>query len=476
MFQAGAKAEKMDAVVWKTAIAASFGPLMTQLDAVLINLALPVISQDLNTTIATAQWLISGYLLALTLTLPLNAWLVNRFGAKRLFIAAFAAFTLASLLCATASNIETLIFARIIQGATGGLLAPMAHLMTARTAGRHLARIVGYIAIPILLAPIIGPTLAALILQWAGWPWLFYINLPVGVLAIVLALFLIPPDEEQPIRPSFDLSGFLLIAPGLAFALYGLGNVTRLSGVLLLLGGVGLLAKFIIHALRLRERSLIDVRLFSQRIFGNAAATQFAAYGAVFAGQMLFPLFLISGCKLPPHTAGWILAAQGVGMLMVYPLLGTITDRFGCRAVSMGGAILVICSTVPILWMAWTGGFSPILMVAALAIRGAGQSGIGLPSVSAAYASLPRPAIPAGATAINIVQRASGPVMVTIMAIIVSQTATPHLDLGPAAFRTALVALAVLHLIVLALASRLPIHIHPDREDEDAAGETVLTA
>ena len=135
--------EPLDPRVWKVAAVVFLGPLMTQLDSTVVNVSLSSISQDLHASIHSVQWIVAGYLLALALTLPLNAWLVDRLGAKRLYLVCFSAFTLASLLCGLERTIHGLIWARVIQGMAGGLLAPMAQMMLARVAGKHLARVMG---------------------------------------------------------------------------------------------------------------------------------------------------------------------------------------------------------------------------------------------------------------------------------------------------------------------------------------------
>jgi len=315
---------------------------MTQLDSTVVNVSISSIGQDLHVSISSAQWIIAGYLLALALTLPLNAWLVDRFGAKRLYLGRFSAFTLASLLCGMQRTIHGLILARVIQGMAGGLLVPMAQMMIARVAGRYLARVMGYIAMPILIAPLLGPVVAGVILKFVGWPWLFYINLPIGILAVSLAVFLLPGDEAARQRRSFDFSGFLLISPGLALLLYGLDRASSREGGLFLFAGVILVGVFVWHALREGAEALIDLRLFTNCVFSIAAATQFLNNGATYAGQMLVPLFLITGCGISPAKAGWMLAPMGLGMMLIYPSLGFLTDRFGCRAVSAGGTLLAI--------------------------------------------------------------------------------------------------------------------------------------
>ena len=345
----------IDPRIWKICAVVILGPLMAQMDTTVVNVSLSTIRQDLGATISSAHWIVGGYLLALALTLPLNAWLVDRLGAKRLYLACFTAFTLTSALCGMATTMGGLIAARALQGAAGGLLTPMAQMMMARVAGKHLARLIGYAAVPVLLAPIVGPSLAGAVLKYAAWPWLFYINLPIGVLAIALAAWLLPHDEQAERKRAFDFTGFLLISPGLAAFLYGLDHLPGVSGVITAVLGLALLAVFIGHALKKGDSALIDVRLFKIRIFSVATATQCLSNAASFAGQMLVPLFLISGCGLAPTQAAWVLAPMGLGMLVMFPSMGFFTDRFGCRKVAAGGALLTVLATLPILWMAHAG-------------------------------------------------------------------------------------------------------------------------
>jgi len=445
--------------VWRVAAVVFVGPFMTQLDSTVVNVSLSVIRQELHSSIATAQWIISGYLLALALMLPLNGWLVDRLGAKRLYLGCFSVFTLASLLCGAARTMDELIMARLIQGMAGGLMAPMAQMMIAKVAGRHMARMMGYTVVPILIAPILGPVVAGPILKYAGWPWLFYLNLPMGILGVGLAAFLLPGDEAAIQKRPFDLLGFLLISPGLACLLYGLQHASHLDGALTLLTGSMLMGAFVIHAMRKESAALIDLQLFKNRIFSTAATTQFLANGVFYARQFLIPLYLISGCTLSVTRAGWMIAATGLGMMCSFPLMGFLTERFGCRAVSAGGALLALVGMFPFLWMTQNQ-FSPALTVISLLVAGVGQGTISIPSLSAAYASVPREKLAVATTAINIVQRLGGPLATTAMVVIMSLWAPYFPAFGPRPFTIAFVFLTGLHLLMLGATSRLPAFIH----------------
>lgn len=444
--------EKLSPQTWKIIGVVILAPFMSQMDSTVVNVSLSAMAQDLQSSISTAQWIISGYLLALALMLPINGWLVDRIGAKKLYLICFSAFTLASFLCGAAHNMHELIAARVIQGMAGGLLAPLTQLMIARVAGKQMVKVIGIAAAPILLAPLFGPILAGTILKHFSWPWLFYINLPVGLIAIVLAAFFIPHDESLIQKRPFDMAGFLMISPSLVFLLYGFERASHHSpeGIWVLLFGAILLATFIRYAKRMKSKALIDIELFKTPGFAVAAVTQFLSNGIMYAGQFLVPLYLINGCNLTATQTGWILSAMGIGMFFIYPFAGRLTDKFGIRAVASGGVVLNFLGTLPFLWMAHDG-FSMPLAVIGLFIRGFGQGATGIPTIAAAYASVPKEQLSFATTAINIVQRLGGPIMTTALAIVVS---TAH------SFFIPFIALICFQLLVMSFTTRLPKRIH----------------
>ena len=191
------ESDRLDPAIWKISSVAVLGSFLAQLDATVVNVSLSTLAVELHSSLAAIQWVTSGYLLALTLMLPLNGWLVDRIGAKAVYLWCFSAFTLSSALCAVSWSANSLIGFRVLQGMSGGLLAPMAQMMMARHAGKHMVRVMGYAAVPILFAPILGPVIAGAILQYASWRWLFLVNLPVSILAVVLAVLILPKDRED---------------------------------------------------------------------------------------------------------------------------------------------------------------------------------------------------------------------------------------------------------------------------------------
>ncbi|MBJ3777946.1 DHA2 family efflux MFS transporter permease subunit [Acuticoccus mangrovi] len=459
---------RLDPSVWKIAAVALFGALLAQLDATIVNVSLSSLASDLHSSLSTIQWVTSGYLLALTLVLPLSGWLVGRIGAKTLYLWCFAGFTLSSALCALAWSANALIAFRVLQGIGGGLLAPMAQMMIARAAGRHMARVAGYMALPVLLAPVLGPIAAGAILQYASWRWLFLINLPIGALAMLLATLLLPSEREETTPRKLDWLGLALLSPGLALFLYGSDKIGETAGRALLAVGAVMMAAFVWTAQRKGRDALVDLRLFRGPIFLTSAITQFLSNGVLFAGQMLIPAFLIDACGRTPTEMGWMLAPLGLGMMVTYLLMGTLTDRFGIRAVSAGGAFLTLVATTPLLYLALHG-FDLAVLVPALFLRGLGMSAVGLPSMTAAYVSVPRQDLPMATTSLNIVQRLGGPTLTTLCASLLAWTlASPGSSATvSSAYAWAFLLLCGLHACTFLTALRLPRRLTTQHATQD---------
>jgi EmrB/QacA subfamily drug resistance transporter len=389
--------------------------------------------------------------------LPLTGWLVDRIGAKALYLWCFSAFTLSSALCGIAWSANALIGFRILQGMSGGLLAPMAQMMIARAAGKHMTRIIGYAAVPVILGPLLGPVIAGAILQFTSWRWLFLINLPVGAVAIVLAIFFLPNDREETQHRDLDLVGFALLSPALALFLYGSDHIGERIGQITVALCVVLLAMFFKVAIRKGDRALIDLRLFKGKTFATSAVTQFMSNGISFAGQMLIPIYLTRACGRSPSATGWLLAPLGVGMICSYPWMGALTQRFGIRKLSAGGAFLALAGTLPFVWLA-SHGLSVAVLACTLFLRGVGLSAVGVPSISAAYASVKRRDLPMATTSLNIVQRLGGPTMTTLCATFLGWrlSAAPSPAVTSDAFAEAFGLLCFLHLLLFLATLRLP--------------------
>lgn len=452
--------DRLDPSIWKIGAVAVLGSFLAQLDATVVNVSLSSLAITLHSSLAAIQWVTSGYLLALALMLPMSGWMVDRIGAKALYLWCFSAFTLSSALCGLAWSADSLIGFRIVQGMSAGPLAPMAQMMMARAAGKRMASVFGFAAMPILLAPLLGPVIAGAILQFASWRWLFLVNLPVGVLALVLAMLFLPKGRDQRKWRDLDLVGLALLSPALVLFLYGSDHIRDRMGIASLTGSVFLLVAFFRWASRMKDEALIDLRLFKGKVFSAATATQFMANGISYAGQMLIPIFIIRVGGLSPSATGLLLAPLGLGMMCGYPFVGTWVKWFGNRKVSAGGASLALAGTLPFIYMAGHGLEIPLL-ACALFFRGVGQSAVSVPSISAAYSSVKREDLPMATTTLNIVMRIGGPTLTTICATFLGWRlgSAPTHDTTLSAFTAAFVLLCALQGLLIAATMRLPVSV-----------------
>lgn len=442
--------------VWKITAVAVLGSLLAQLDATIVNVSLSSLAHDLHSTLSTIQWVTSGYLLALTFVMPLNGWLIDRIGGKQLYLWCFSMFTLSSALCGLAWSAQALIGFRLMQGVSGGLLAPMAQMMMKRAAGNQFTRIAGYAALPVLLGPLLGPVIAGAILHYASWRWLFLVNLPIGLLALVLAMRFLPDDREERKQRELDWLGLFLLSPGLALALFGTERIGQGAGMAAVGAGALLIVAFLAVERRKGERALIDLAQFQRTAFTVASIAQFLSNGVMFAGQMLIPLYLIQACGRSPAMMGWMLAPLGLGMMVTFPSLGFLTSRFGARAVAAGGALLALCATLVLVWLA-IHGLDVFVLIPALFVRGMGQGAVGLPAISVAYASVERQNLPMATTTLNVIQRLGGPTLTTLCAVFLGWMLDAHVGHSDAnAWALAFLLLAALHGLTVLASVALP--------------------
>src|SRR4051812_22519458 len=285
-------APRIEPHVWRIAIVVILGAIMSVLDTTIVNIALDDLSKDLHSSLDSIQWVITGYLLALAAVIPVTGWAARRFGARRLYLISLVLFTVGSALCGLAWSSGSLVAFRVLQGVGGGMLLPIGQIVLVKAAGpRNLPRVMSAIGVPIILAPVFGPTLGGLLLEHAGWQWIFLVNVPVGIVAVAVALRMLPRDEPEE-AGSLDAIGLGLVATGLVGLTYGLaqsgssGSLTAPSVLVPGLLGVVLIAAFVRRALRI-PAPLLDMRLYADRAFAAASVTTFCLGAALFGAMIL---------------------------------------------------------------------------------------------------------------------------------------------------------------------------------------------
>jgi MFS transporter, DHA2 family, multidrug resistance protein len=400
--------------------------VMAIVDTTVVSVAQRTFIADFGSTQAIVAWTMTGYTLALATVIPLAGWASDRFGTKRLFMGAVLWFTLGSLLCAMASNIAALIAFRVIQGLGGGMLMPLTLIILTREAGpRRLGRLMAVLGIPMLLGPMVGPVLGGWLIDAYGWQWIFRINLPLGVIVLILAAVVFHKDRPTP-SETFDFTGMALLSPGLATLLFGISSVPR-SGTFAdhhvwipAVIGLILIAAFVVHALNRARHPLIDLRLFKNRVVTLANSSMFLFAVGFFGVALLYPSYFQQLLHQTPLQSGLHLIPQGLGAMATMPLAGTLMDKRGPRNVLLVGIALVTIGLAVFAYGASKqASYLPILLVG-LVITGMGLGCTMTPLNGAAVQTLAPHQVARGSTLISVNHQIAGSVGTALMSVILT--------------------------------------------------------
>src|SRR6202012_206644 len=210
--------------IWVVAGVVILGAIMSILDTTVVNVAIDHLAVAFNSSITEIQWVVTGYTLSLATVIPVSGWAADRFGTKRIYMSSLVLFTLGSVLSGLAWSAGSLIFFRVLQGFGGGMIMPAVMTIMTRKAGPHrMGRVMGVLGVPMLIAPIMGPILGGWLVDDASWRWFFFTNLPIGIVAFILGLIVLEPDEASPAH-RLDWLGMALLSPGLAVFIFGLAE------------------------------------------------------------------------------------------------------------------------------------------------------------------------------------------------------------------------------------------------------------
>ena len=411
------------------------GAIMSILDTTIVNVAIDTLAGRLHAPLSTIQWVTTGYMLALSMVIPLTGWAGGRFGVKRMWMVSLGLFIGGSALCGLSWSVGSLIFFRLIQGAGGGLILPLAQTVLAQAAGpQRMGRVMGVIGVPMMLGPVLGPVIGGFIVDSLSWRWIFFVNLPIGVVALLAALRWMAPDGERTRHP-LDTVGFVLLPPGLAAIVYGMseagshGTITNPSTVIGVVVGVALVAAFVVHALRMREGTpLVDVRLFANRQFSAAAATTCILAVALFGAMLLAPLYYQGVRGENALHAGLLMAPQGLGAAVAMAVTGRMTDRIGAGRIVPFGILLALVGVLQFTQIA--ADTSYVQLALGLLVIGLGIGASMMPAISAAYQDLVGEQVANASPALNILQRVGGSIGTALMAVCLARFTASELPGG----------------------------------------------
>jgi EmrB/QacA subfamily drug resistance transporter len=360
--------------------------------------------------------------------MPVSGWLTRRIGARPVWLAALAGFTLISGGCALAGNMNELIALRVLQGVAGGLLVPAGQIILARAAGpARMGRVMSTVGVAVVLAPVVGPVLGGLLID-VSWRWLFAINLPIGAAGLIAGLRRIP--RQPPAGAGrLDLIGVVLSGAGLSLLTYGITVASRQAGldsagaIGALAGGALALVVFAVRSLRI-PAPLLNLHLWRNHAFSAALAVGFFGGGALFGALVLMPLYFEILRGQSTVATGLLLIGQGVGAAITMPLAGRLTDRFGGGIVSMAGLTVTAISIVPLALM---GAHTSLVAVEAVStLLGLGLGFSFMPAVAAAYGTIAPDQLADATPQLNAVQRVGGSIGTAISVVVVSRGLAAH--------------------------------------------------
>ncbi len=401
------------------------GAIMSILDITVVSVALRTFQTEFDATAADVAWTMTGYTLALAAVIPLTGWAADRFGTKRLYLLAVLLFTAGSVLCSVADGLGQLVAFRVVQGLGGGMLMPLGMTILTRAAGPdRVGRVMAVLGIPMLLGPIFGPILGGWLIEIASWHWIFLINLPIGVIALIYAWKVLPRDNVQP-SESFDWFGMLMLSPGLAAFLYGVssipehGTVTATEVWLPAVLGLALIVAFVPWALHPRNlHPLVELRLFKNRDMTIAVVAMMLFAIAFFGSSLLFPLYFQQIRAESALSAGWLIAPQGFGAMITMPIAGMLADRIGPGKVVLTGIVTIVVGMAAFTQLTDTTSYTVI--IGALFVMGLGMGGTMMPIMSAALATLKDHNIARGSTLMNITQQVASSIGFALFSVLLT--------------------------------------------------------
>lgn len=453
---------------WAVSITFVAAMFVSLLDMTIVNVALPALADEFGVGTDEIEWVVVGYLLSLAVFMPASGWIANRFGAKRTFLAALGLFTAASALCGMAGSLGQLVGFRVLQGVGGGLIVPVGTAMLFRAfPPADRARAARILVAPTALAPATGPVLGGVLVDHLSWHWIFLVNVPLGIAAVVFGwAFLDEHRAEEPGR--FDVPGFVLSGAGLALVLYaldqgasngwGTGRVV-VSGIV----GVAALAALVVVELR-RDDPMLDLRLLGNRIFRTVNAAMVAAWAMFLGVLFVMPLFLQQLRGLSATQSGLTTFTEAIGVIVTSQIAARLYPRVGPRRLMVFGllvtsAVTLGFTTIDLDTSGW------VLRIGMFAL-GLGMGFMIMAQQAAAFAQITSADMSHASAIYSMVRQVAGAFGVAVLATVLTtvlpaagSAAPPADQLG--AYHTAFVVAAVLGLVAVVLAARV--------RDEDAA-------
>jgi len=408
---------------WQALIVVVIGTFMVILDTTVVNIALPKIITVFNAPVDTAQFVLTAYLIALAIIMPASGYLSDTVGTKRIYLLSLLLFTAGSLLCSLSWDVMSLVFFRVLQGLGGGMLTPLGMTIIYQTTPPERRGLVtGVFGLPILFAPVVGPTLGGYIVEYIDWRFIFTLNLPIGILGLVLAWVLLRETQLRSGR-RFDLGGFLLSGMGFASVFYGLDRGPDwgwgdLRVIALVAGGAVVLFLWILVELN-QAQPLLNLRVLRNGIFALATGVNFVVTVAMYGSLLLLPLFLQNYRGLGATETGLLLFPQALASGLMMPISGRLFDRVGPRPLIVPGLLLLGYATWQLSFISLSTPDATLRGI--LVLRGLGMGLVFMPAMTTAMNTLSGPETAGGSSLTNVLRQLFG-ALGTAMFVTVLQT------------------------------------------------------
>ncbi len=398
--------------------------LMENIDASVLATSLPDIARDFGSDPIHLKLVLTTYLLALAVFIPASGWVADRFGARVVFRWAIAVFAAGSIACALSQGLLELVAARVLQGIGGAMMVPVGRLILLRAVPRDgLVEALAWLTVPALMGPVLGPPLGGYITTYWNWRWIFWINIPLAVLGIILVSWLIPNIREEKVR-AFDAKGFLLMGPGLAMLLTGVtlaGLALTTPTVIVAMTGAGLalLVLYVRHAGRV-VAPIIDLSLLSLPTFRVAAVGGTMFRVATGSLPFLLPLMLQVGFGMTAFQSGTLTFVSGMGAMLMKFMAQPLLRRFGFRGVLTGNAVI---GAVLLGGPAFFTPATPVMLMMVVLFVGGLARSLQFTSLNAiAYAEVDAPRLSQATSFTSVLQQLSGSLGITLAAMVLEGT------------------------------------------------------
>lgn len=409
----------------KIALVLVLGAIAPMLDSTMVNIALNDFSKDFHTSLDTIQWVITGYVLATGIAVPFSGWLINRFDGKNIYFISQLLFLISSILSGISWNIESLITFRLIQGFSAGLIIPLLTTLLIQNAGQgNMGKLMSIVGVPIILGPILGPVVGGFLVEYLSWRWIFFVNIPIGIIALYLIHKKLPNFAAANKQVKLDWFGILLLGTLSASFIYGItkaassSSFNNLKTIEFMAIGILLTIIYVIYAMKYSKKVIMPLNLFRHKNFTASICALFLAGIGTNGPMLLLPLFFQNIRKDTIILAGLSLIPQGLGMLLVRPLIGKMIDTIGAKIVVIFSIVITFIGTMPFLYFSQSTSYWIIGIV--LFIRGIGIGGITIPIMTDSYTGLSRSQIPQASIATRIIQNVGGAFGSAILATVVA--------------------------------------------------------